>query len=393
MRDLLGPGTVAGYCTNVHAGETWPQIRANLERHALRVKEIVSPREPMGIGLWMPAAAARRIVEERWSERIRDWLGEHGLRVFTFNGFPYGGFHEPVVKDRVYRPDWGEDRRAQFTLDLAAMLAVLVEEGGSGSISTLPLGWPGHGAWDEHRFEAAAVQIRRVAGVLERIGDSSGRRLHVDLEPEPGCVLQSYDGVVSFFERYLLAGDSADVCRRHVGVCHDICHAAVMFESQRDALAAYERAGIRVGKVQVSSAISLDLEEIDAGERRGALEELGRFDEERYLHQTMVRTRGRGELFPDLPEALRSRHAEDPSGAWRVHFHVPVHLERIGSLGTTSQEIGAAVRAARELHDCGHFEIETYAWDVLPERHREPSLAEGIARELAWFRVAFGCAS
>ena len=36
MRDALGPGTVLGYCTNVHAGATLGQTLANLETHAAR---------------------------------------------------------------------------------------------------------------------------------------------------------------------------------------------------------------------------------------------------------------------------------------------------------------------------------------------------------------------
>lgn len=392
MRDVLGPGTVVGYCTNVHAGESWPEIRANLERHALRVKAMVSPRGSMGIGLWIPAATARQIVAEGWAERIRDWLGERGLHVFTLNGFPHDRFHEPVVKDRVYRPDWVADLRVQYTLDLAEILSALLEDGQSGSISTLPLGWAGHGEWRDRQYEAAAMHLRLVAGMLERIGESRGQRLHVDLEPEPGCVLQWHEEVVSFFNQYLLVGEDAEVCRRHLGVCHDICHAAVMFEEQGSVLAAYQQAGMRVGKVQVSSAIRVNFEGMESGRRLEALAELGRFAEDRYLHQTTVRARRWAESFNDLPDVLRSDHAKDPAGEWRVHFHVPVDLERLGALETTSGEIAGAVRAARQLHDCKHFEIETYAWNVLPEEHRAPSLAEGIARELAWFRDTFGCA-
>ena len=32
-----------------------------------------------------------------------------------------------------------------------------------------------------------------------------------------------------------------------------------------------------------------------------------------------------------------------------------------------------------------HFEVETYAWSVLPESLQVPQIAEGIAREMTWF--------
>ena len=31
-----------------------------------------------------------------------------------------------------------------------------------------------------------------------------------------------------------------------------------------------------------------------------------------------------------------------------------------------------------------HLEVETYTWDVLPERYRQADVASAIARELAW---------
>ena len=96
-----------GYCTNVHAGATLEQTKANLQKYALPVKRIVSPDEPMGIGLWF----SRQCVNELFNQgakglpKLGPWLEDHGLIPFTFNGFPYGDFHQPVVKHRVYEPD------------------------------------------------------------------------------------------------------------------------------------------------------------------------------------------------------------------------------------------------------------------------------------------------
>ena len=45
--------------------------------------------------------------------------------------------------------------------------------------------------------------------------------------------------------------------------------------------------------------------------------------------------------------------------------------------------------AALTEHDVSveHFEVETYAWNVLPEEHRSIAgdLASGIAEEMRWF--------
>jgi hypothetical protein len=96
---------------------------------------------------------------------------------------------------------------------------------------------------------------------------------------------------------------------------------------------------------------------------------------------------GTGELafFEDLPLALARRGELD--GEWRVHFHVPVYLESFGRLRTTQFAIRECLAAMRAMSDCRHFEVETYAWDVLPAELRQPELAAGIAHEMRWLEA------
>ena len=65
--------------------------------------------------------------------------------------------------------------------------------------------------------------------------------------------------------------------------------------------------------------------------------------------------------------------------------HVPVYLSEFGLLKTSQAEIIAAMQASRELCDTDHYEVETYAWNVLPAEMRQIDLATGIATELSWF--------
>ena len=69
-----------------------------------------------------------------------------------------------------------------------------------------------------------------------------------------------------------------------------------------------------------------------------------------------------------------------------MHFHVPVYLEGFGQLRTSQSGILETLRALRGR--CNHWEVETYAWGVLPEALRQPDLAAGIADEMRWFASA-----
>lgn len=361
-------GSIA-YCTNVLPGADLDSALRELTTRFARVRAALGSSEPLPLGLWLSARAAGEIADADAARRVRDRLAAAGLAVVGLNGFPFGDFHEARVKHAVYRPDWTRPERLAFTLHLARTLVELLPEGArSASISTLPLGW--RSAFTNEGCGSgiglAASLLERAADALADIEASRGVRITLDLEPEPGCALDRSGHLVELFER-CLRGDRR---RRHLGVCHDICHAAVMFEDQEAALAAYRRAGIRVGKVQISSALECD-------GTAEAIAELARFDEPRYLHQTCVReVDGATRLFEDLPAAM-------PHVAGRVsrtHFHVPIHLDRIGSLRTTRGEIGRCL-AALSTDDPPALEIETYAWSVLPEALRPAELADGIAAE------------
>lgn len=382
MNAFEGP---LGYCTNVHAGDDLATTVGNLERHALAVRAAVSPDHPMGIGLWLAARAAKELLRERRTEWLASWLRDAGLIPYTLNGFPYGDFHQRVVKHQVYHPTWWEPARLEYTLDLIAIQHALLPEGMPGTISTLPIAW-GEPRPTHDQLLRSAAQLRAVADRLRCLERETGRLICLCLEPEPGCYLQRSMDVVRFFHDYLWQNGDAETIRRYLRVCHDICHSAVMFEPQAIAWKTYQTGEILVGKVQVSSAVGTpDLTNEPPGRRATIVSQLREFREERYLHQTVVRLSGDEQIFyEDLPLALHDHDQSERLGEWRVHFHVPIYAEDLDHLRTTQGEIRDFLLAARSAREMIHWEVETYAWGVLPARWRRSTLAEGIAEEIRW---------
>src|ERR1700692_3323451 len=133
------PGNVnLTYCTNIHAGESWPDIRASLDAHVPAIKAAVTPDRPLGIGLRLSGQAAAVARQPEALAAFRRQLASLGAYVFTINAFPFGPFHGVRVKEDVYLPDWRSSARVQFTADSAAGLAAILPEGIDGSISTVP---------------------------------------------------------------------------------------------------------------------------------------------------------------------------------------------------------------------------------------------------------------
>jgi sugar phosphate isomerase/epimerase len=385
------------YCTNIHPGETWAEVRGNLERYVLAVRREVAPDRRFGVGLRLSAQAAATLAEPAELEAFRGFLATHGLYVFTINGFPYGVFHGARVKEAVYLPDWMDEARLVYTDRLAELLAALLpdEPDLDGSLSTVPGAFKARVA-GEADAARMAERILRQAATLARVRERTGKIVCLALEPEPCCHLETVAETVAFFERHLFSRAAAErlaaltglghaeaeaVLRRHLGVCFDACHMAVEFEEPGAALDAFQAAGIRIGKIQISAGLAVGL----AGGDPAALEALRPFAEGVYLHQVVERRPGGLRRFVDLPEALAAagRDGGEPR-EWRIHFHVPLFRERLGRFLNTQGYLRELLARLRRETPSRHLEVETYTWDVLPEEYRREGIVGDVARELRW---------
>jgi len=354
-----GRTTHLGYCFNVLPGETVDALIAQIHRYCGPVRARLGVAR-LGVGLWIAQPAAAALVADAAARRaLAAALADEQLYCFTLNGFPYGGFHAPRVKEQVFLPTWADAERRDYTLALAEILAELApDDVEAPSISTVPLGPAGVD------LRAALDGVRRTADAMAAIEARTGRAIRLALEPEPGAAVEIADWMA-----WLLGGTAA-------GLCLDTCHAAVVGEDPAATFAALAASGTRCAKIQISSALVVPRPDLE--ESRAAL---AAFDEPRFLHQVRS-ARGRA---MDLPEALASM---DRSAPWRIHFHVPVHRAAVGSFATTADSIAPALAAALAAPGpLPQLEVETYTWAVLPPGERpadDAGLVDGIARELAW---------
>jgi sugar phosphate isomerase/epimerase len=330
--------------------------------------------EVLPVGLWLPAGLAGALAADKTLRTtLRAELAARGLEVYTLNAFPYGGFHDEVVKHSVYRPEWTSPRRLEYTVDCAKVLADLLPDSATyGSVSTLPLAW--REPWGPEDDDLATAALAELTDVLDGMARANGRPIRLAVEPEPGCVLDTVADAV----RWL----APRVDPRFIGLCLDTCHLAVSFADPAETVAEIYDAGLEVVKVQASAA--LQVEEPSSDQARLALAD---FTEPRYLHQVRERTREGTVLgADDLPEALVELPGEQ---AWRVHFHVPLHARPAAPLSATTDVLRTAVTTLGSMVDGAlpHIEVETYTWSVLPEtagNGGDTALIRGIAAELRW---------
>ena len=124
--------------------------------------------------------------------------------------------------------------------------------------------------------------------------------LHLYIVPEPDGILENTEDVIHWYSNWLLPmgvaylkqqlnlpADQAEVClKRHIRVCYDVCHFAVVYEKPADIFSRLRAEGIRVGKIQISAALKADLHQ-DVEQRNSLLKAISPFIESTYLHQVV----------------------------------------------------------------------------------------------------------
>lgn len=385
------------YCTNIHAGDGWREVFSNLKKYAPELKRRLSPQAPFGIGLRLSSQESEQLLEGDHLQEFKQFLDTEALYVFTLNGFPYGSFHRQRVKSAVFAPDWRAEERLSYTLRLIEILAYLLPEGVEGGISTSPLSYkPWFAEYDDEGWRIMTRNIARVAETLVTLKDERRKIIHLDIEPEPDGLVENSNEVVDFYKSCIFHNAAPQLARRlaisreraverlldHVQICLDTCHMAVEYESPANVLARFHNAGIKVGKIQISSALKLMLPH-DRSAREAIARQLQAFAESTYLHQ-VVEQRRDGSLrhYTDLPYALTKIY-EPQATQWRIHFHVPLFIDHYGQFRSTQDEIHTVFDYLKRTHFSRHLEIETYTWEVLPAAYKS-ELVDSIEREYHW---------
>ena len=377
------PMVLLTWCANLQPAAGLDDLREFLQGQAREVRRARGGKEPLGLGLWLPGRLVSRLkMNPRELRALEQEFSREGFFLATANVFPMGRFHGKGVKEKVYLPSWASKERLEYTLRAMEVAAVLARKGEALPVSTLPLGWPGSVEEGEALLREGTANLVRAARGAEERSLQEEVDLVLSLEPEPGCLLEKAADFFGWFENDLLPAARKEgleeVCRRRVGLCLDACHQAVMGEDPARALEEAAQKGIRVGKIQLSSA--LEVRPAAPGWR----EALAPFDEPVYLHQVTWwdEEGGLRGVFMDLPQAL-GRVEAGRQALWRVHFHLPLFWEGEGPLGGTAPQALPPLLERKDLLPT-LLEVETYTWRVLPWVKGEEEIREGVIRELSW---------
>jgi len=375
----LQHGLHLAYCTNIHRGENWAETFDSLQKYTMAVRARVSRNQPYAIGLRLSDLASRELAEPKILRQFKAWLEENNSYIFTINGFPYGRFHGTRVKEQVYLPDWTSAERLAFTNRLFEILAELLPDGIEGSVSTVPCSFKEFIKTDA-QADAMAQNLWKCVDHITKLSERTGKTLHLGLEPEPLCYLETSAETLRFFQRLRAIRPGDQRLEKHLGVNYDTCHLAVEFEEPEAVVKRFETERIKISKIHVSSALRVR----PTPEARQALQA---FADDIYFHQVVERTEDHAvERYRDLDIALKPDNLKDPETTeWRIHFHIPLHSSRTKLFDNTSDHITGLFRLLQKNPAlCSHLEMETYTWEVMPPELKGRSVVDQLVSEYDW---------
>ena len=214
------------------------------------------------------------------------------------------------------------------------------------------------------------------------MSEQTGRKLHLGLEPEPLCLLETTNETVHFFDRLRAEHHRDPRLFEYLGVNYDACHLAVEFEEPHVAMAHLQQHQIKISKLHLSSALKVT-------PTPEACETLQSFTDDVYLHQVVSRDlAGTLTRYKDLDVALTENSklkTQNLPEEWRIHFHIPLHSETTELFGnTTDHLLGVLDILAHDPKLCSHLEMETYTWEVMPAELKNRTVVEQLVGEYDW---------
>ena len=383
------------YSTLVHPADNWEQLWDSLQTFVPKVKARVSPHAPFGVCVRLAAPTADLLVANRAErDKLKRFLADHDLYIYTANAFPYGAFKGTVVKEQVYEPDWRTEARTQYTINVADILSDIGSDTVPPSIQTAPLGFKPNVTGPDV-IASYTEHVLRVAAHLIQIEARTGRLITLAIEPEPHCFLETTDETVAYFTQHLYSGAAATrlaqlaalpiseahvALRRHLGIVFDIGHQAVGFEHIPTSLQKLVDAGIPIFKLQEVAAMHIP--EVT----QASVDALAQFAQTVYLSQTVQKKDGQITKFLNLEDAFAAWTSDPGPREWRTHFHVPVFLEDLGAFRTTRFALEDALKVHKATPLSRQLEIETYTWDVLPDHLKTGDIVDYVCREIEWVK-------
>ncbi|HIH2763069.1 MAG TPA: metabolite traffic protein EboE [Candidatus Azoamicus sp.] len=378
------------YCSNIFKTNTASELFYNLNKYNTKLNKYKN------LSLCLSNKIINEIKKNIYIRKILTWTKINKKYITLINAFVYKNFHQKIIKENIYYPDWTKKERLSFTKDIIFFAQKINNKYKKCGISTLPISYK---IWlrknIKYNIKKCINYFFYLLIILIKIKKYKKIFIHLDIEPEPFCMLERCNDFVIFFNLWLLPGlkekikihlninknKAKKIITDHLNLCFDICHSAVMFENQEKSLNLIRKSKIKIGRVQVSSAIKIKkINKIDKIE----FKHLNFLNHSPFLHQTLIKIKKNLKLIKKNDFKKLKNIDTNAIKEIRIHCHIPIYIKKISkNIQTTQNELKKSLINIIKNKDTKNLEIETYTYNIL---YKKKNKITSMIKEYEWLK-------
>ncbi|HFL8824107.1 MAG TPA: metabolite traffic protein EboE [Candidatus Azoamicus sp. OHIO1] len=382
------------YCLNVFKSKNWEETLYNIKIFVSNIKKTY-PNKEIGIGLCISNSISKELIKKRNLLDLIILIKNENIYIPSINGFVYKKFHQKSIKDKIYIPEWTSNSRILYTKLLIKILKELLPKNVNGSITTLPISYK---PWINKKnktyiFYKSSINISKIIDILININKKYKKLIHLDIEPEPNCLIENSKEIVRFYKLWLLPIGSdylrnkyniekkiaIALIKDHIKICYDICHFSTNFEKTTTIIKLLTKEKIKIGRIQISSAIKIKTPKKKEKFKK-IINKISHLSYSPFLHQTVEKNNNQIKKFIDIKYAIKTIKKNKKS-EWRIHCHLPIYLKKYSILETTNKDTKSVLKNLINNKITNHIEIETYTYNVISPNS---DIMASIIKEYNW---------
>lgn len=370
------------YCSNIFKECNFTKLAIKLHDYSVYLRKYFKCKY-IGLGLCMSNSLINRLSLNSQLIYLKKWINKHNFYLSSLNSFVYKSFHTRNIKEFIYYPDWTVDARVVYTKKNIYFLNNVITKIKNVSISTLPLSF---NSWminknKKYVYFKTSINILTIVNLLINIYKLNKNYIHLDIEPEPRCLLESFDDFLFFFIKWLVPNANYYLnrfyikkkhtyLRKYVNLCYDICHFSVNYNDHVNIIKSILSNKIKIGKVQVSSALEVSVTD---NNKNFIINDLFFLNKSKFLHQNTIITHNK--IIKNLD--IDFNNCYNNGDKLRFHCHMPLYLTKYKkNLQTTSSESKDVLLNILKFVKVKHVEIETYTYDILEKKGKFESMLQ-----------------
>lgn len=382
------------YCSNIFHEKSTQKLLFKLMEYVSFIRTNLKKKK-FGLGLCLSNNILKNLSKKKNLKYLNEWMQKNNLYISSINGFVYTNFHQKNIKEKIYYPDWSTKKRFNYTKNIIEFIKKNETKINDISISTSPVSFKKWVKKHDQKYILfySSISFVKLLKVMIIIKNNTHKHIHLDIEPEPACLIESIKDFIDFYfewvkknANYYLKNTYPRInyhTKQHINLCYDICHFSVNYEKHEDVIKIIKEKKIKIGKVQISSAIEIAS---DKNNLINLKKELKFLTTSQFLHQntTIDVNNNIVNKNTDIEILLNSNFLNTKT---RIHCHMPIYLDTYKEkLNTTQKDTKNALTHIMRYLNVKHLELESYTYDMILKKEKFQSILKEYLLLINWIK-------